>query len=91
MSEAVKGVLRTLCYWAGPSCIAVLLVWFSLATSSWLPIVLGVGIVASSFIVAVRRRETKHLELELKGLVVSPELQEQRLKEYLESLKSKKC
>lgn len=87
MSEAVKGVLRAFSYFFLPAFSSIVMVTVAVQTKSWLPIIAGVGTAVAAFLVIVGRREKEGLQLQMKGLAVSPELQEQRFNEYVESLK----
>jgi hypothetical protein len=89
MYEAVKGVLRTFFYFFAPAFSSVVMVIIAVQIKSWLPIIAGVGTATTVFLVVVGRREKEGLQLQMKGLAVSPELQKQRFNEYVESLKHK--
>lgn len=56
---------------------------------SWVPVVAGVGSVISFSAYVAHRRETKEVEVQMKGLVVSPELQDKRFKEYVDLVEKK--
>lgn len=89
VGEALKGTLWAFIVGGLAGSISLVSVWLSLFYQSWIPVLVGVGSVIAFSAYIVHRREVKQVEVQMKGLTVSPELQAERFNEYTDLLHKK--
>jgi hypothetical protein len=87
IAEALKGSIDILVIGAFTPCYVAVFIILSMTMQNWIPLVLGLSAYLAVTVRIMHKRERKHIEIEKRGLIVSPELQEQRFDEYTKLLK----